>query len=582
MRVSLKSGQRPVLDSMWSRVARASRAIAVAAAWPSIAGAQVVRGSVTERETGAPVVGALISLDPAGTVGVSANPLRRVLSNARGEFMVILPQPGRFRLSIRRIGMRPWIDDLELPAGISRVTVVLDRISELLPVVTVRDSSLCVTRGRDAERISALWEAASTALATSIVSDADTVTGRRLVRIERLRLPYNMEIASENVHSYDATDGLDDVRFASASGDSLSLTGYWRNAGLNHMEFLAPDARALLSSAFLRDHCFTVAEGGRNRAEEVGLTFEPVKGRRRDIAGTLWLDARNFELRNLEFHWLDLPPTMRHERIGGDIQFVRLPDGTWLVHRWALRMPRPGSVMTNRPTGMGQRDVTPDTLVEQGGLIVLHGLGDNGPPGLVTGEIKRPDRKPLRWARVRIVGTTHLATVDSAGRFAFDSVTPGFHAIVVEHPEYDAAGLRVAEREFVLDPGSERNFDFVAPTEREIGDRLCPNRNWRWPTLRVTLINELTSAPVVDTDLRLHWQTLIYEARQNLAPVPVIREAHRNARTALDGVAVFCSIEPGKKLTLSLLESESRLRPLASLSLGLQENRATTIRVSPR
>ena len=582
MVTSRTSGQRDAPGFAWTSVGRVARIIAVAAVLPHIGGAQVIRGSVTERDAGTPVAGALVSLDPAGTVGVSANPVRRVLSNARGEFTLVAPLPGRYRLSIRRIGMRPWIDDLTLSSSAdSRVDVVLDRISESLPLVVVRDTSLCVTKARDGERISGLWEAARTALATSIVSDSDTVTGRRLVRFERLRLPYNMEITSETVHSYDAADGLRDVMFASASGESLSLTGYWRNTGLNHMEFLAPDARALLSSAFLRDHCFGVAEDDRNRSEQVGLTFEPVRGRHRDIAGTLWLDRRSFELLKLEFRWLDLPQTMRHERLGGDVHFLRLPDGTWVVQRWALRMSRPGSVMTPRPTGMGQRAVTADTLVEHGGLIVLHGLGASGPPGRVTGEVRRPDGAPLRWARVRVVGTAHVATVDSAGRFTFDSVIPGPHAIVVEHAQYDSAGLRVAEREFVLDEGSERHFDFVAPTQREIGDRLCPHRNWRWPTLRVTLLDTQTSAPVADADLRLQWLTLVYEARQGISvPVGVMQDAYRNARTAADGVAMFCSIEPGKQLILSLLEADSRQRVLANLILALQENRTTTIRVS--
>jgi hypothetical protein len=244
-------------------------------------------------------------------------------------------------------------------------------------------------------------------------------------------------------------------------------------------------------------------------------------------------------------------------------------------------MPRPGAVMNTSVLRPGQRAVTADTLIEHGGLIVLHGLGVSGPPGRITGEVRRSDHTPLRWARVRVVGTAHVTTVDSSGKFVFDSVSPGLHAIVVEHAIYDTAGLRVAEREFVLDAGSERNFEFVAPTEREVGDRLCPNRNWRWPTLRITLLNGRTSAPVADADLRLHWLTLVHEARPNLPPVPVMQDAHREARTAFDGVAIFCSIEPGRPLTLSVVDSESRLRPLVTMTLGSQENRAATIQVPP-
>ena len=127
------------------------------------------------------------------------------------------------------------------------------------------------------------------------------------------------------------------------------------------MEFLAPDARALLSSAFLRDHCFGVAEDDRNRSEQVGLTFEPVRGRQRDIAGTLWLDAGSFELLKLEFHWLDLPLTMRHERLGGDVHFLRLPDGTWVVlrTRQGFAFHRAADLLAGHWTDAGRVDLTP-------------------------------------------------------------------------------------------------------------------------------------------------------------------------------------------------------------------------------
>jgi hypothetical protein len=558
-------------------------ALAPMIALPHVGLGQIVRGTVTEQGGGAPVVGALVSLDPAGTVGVSANPIRRVLSNHRGEFTLAAPGPGRYRVSVRRIGMRPWINDLALgPAETRPLDVVLEKVSVSLPLVTVRDSSLCLTRGRDGDRVASLWEAARTAFATLVVSDADTVIGRRLVRFERKRLPFNMEIASEMVRSYDWRDGLSEVLFASASGDSLSRTGYWLSDEPNHMKFYAPDAQALLSTAFLRDHCFGVAVGEGDRSALVGLTFEPVRGRRRDITGTLWLDGTTLELQRLEFDWRDLPPVMRHERVGGEVHFVRLPDGRVIVRRWSLRMPRPGSVMTSRATGMSLRETSADTLIEQGGLIVLYGLRA-GPPGRITGEAVAADGKPLRWARVRLVGTGHHVVVDSAGRFSFDSVTPGAHAIVVEHARFDSTGVRVAEQEFVLDDGAERHFRFVAPTGRQIGDMLCPNRNARWATLRVTLLDPRTSTVVPDAGLRLQWLAMVHEARAGVdRPVAVMRDVYRDNRTAADGVAVFCSIEPGKTLTLNLLGSNNQSTPLMTLTLGLQENGNVIVRLPAR
>ena len=570
------------LISAQRRVAGHGASVLAMIILPQVAFAQIVRGTVTE-QSGAPVVGALVSLDPEGTIGVSANPMRRVLSNQRGEFTLVAPGPGRYRVSIRRIGMRPWIDDLTLgPSETRRVDVMLDRAGVSLPLVTVRDSALCLTRGRDGNRVAGLWEAARTALATVVVSDRDTVTGRRLVRFERKRLPYNMEITSEVVRSYDSRDGLGEALFASASGDSLARTGYWLVEGENDMKFFAPDAEALLSIAFLRNHCFGVTVGEGERSAQVGLTFEPVRGRRRDIVGTLWLDGTTFELQSLVFDWLDLPPVMRHERVGGEVHFIRLPDGSIIVRRWSLRMPRPGAVMTARLTGMGGRQTSADTLIEQGGLIVLYGLSA-GPPGRVTGVAKSADGKPLRWARVRLVGTAHATVVDSAGRFSFDRVDPGPHAIVVEHARYDSTGLRVAEQEFVLDDGSERDFTFIAPNDRQLGDMLCPNRNARWATLRVTLVDGRTSAVVPAAALRLQWLSLVREARLGVSgPVEVMRDYYRDDRTTAEGVAVFCSIEPGKKLTLNLVDPDNQSTPLTTFTLGPQENRNVIVRLPLR
>jgi hypothetical protein len=313
----------------------------------------------------------------------------------------------------------------------------------------------------------------------------------------------------------------------------------------------------------------------------VGLTFEPVRGRRRDIVGTLWLDGTTFELQSLEFDWLDLPPVMRHERLGGEVHFVRLPDGSVIVRRWSLRMPRPGAVMTARVTGMGGRQTTADTLIEQGGLIVLYGLGA-GTPGKVTGEAKSSDGKPLRWARVRLVGTEHTMVVDSTGRFSFDNVDPGVHAIVVEHARFDSTGVRVAEQEFVLDDGAQRHFSFVAPNDRQIGDMLCPNRNARWATLRVTLVDARTSTVVPDAALRLQWASLVQESRLGVSgPVAVMRDVYRDDRTTAEGAAVFCSVEPGKQLTL-MIDQDNRSISLTTLTLAPQENKNVVVRVPPR
>ncbi len=59
-----------------------------------------------------------------------------------------------------------------------------------------------------------------------------------------------------------------------------------------------------------------------------------------DIRGTLWLDARTGELRNVEYEYTGLPDGSRRSPSGGRVEFRRLPSGAWIVSRWYIRTSR--------------------------------------------------------------------------------------------------------------------------------------------------------------------------------------------------------------------------------------------------
>src|SRR4030095_428528 len=67
--------------------------------------AQVVRGRITDRTSGSPVPGVLVSLlpDAGTTAAISA------LSNARGEYAIRATSPGRYRLDAKRIGVQRYV-----------------------------------------------------------------------------------------------------------------------------------------------------------------------------------------------------------------------------------------------------------------------------------------------------------------------------------------------------------------------------------------------------------------------------------------------------------------------------------------
>ena len=58
------------------------------------------------------------------------------------------------------------------------------------------------------------------------------------------------------------------------------------------------------------------------------------------MKGVLWLDERTSELRAVEYGYTRIPDGVDNERIGGTVEFLKLPSGAWIVHQWQIRMPR--------------------------------------------------------------------------------------------------------------------------------------------------------------------------------------------------------------------------------------------------
>jgi hypothetical protein len=543
------------------------------------ADSQIVRGVVRDRETGMPVAGALVTLEPADSVRTGGAILNRTASRQGGTFFIQSNRPGTFLLTVRRIGARAYTEVLTLDVKTVRVMdVTLERFSALAPVAVV-DSSLCISRGAEGLRVASLWDAAQTALSLIAISTSDTATERRLIRYRRTLDPNGEQILEESLRSYDARDGLNEALFRSLSGDSLSRIGYWRSIPPLSMEFYAPDADALLSAAFLRDHCFGLKDAAENRENVVGLTFEPVRGRRAaEIRGTMWLHRETAELHSLEFTWLGLPPVSRHPSVGGKVQYRRLPSGAWYVRRWALVMPSPGVRLTEPEASFGSR--LNGLLHEEGGLVVLYGSEEFGAPGTVEGRVLLTSGQPLRWARVRLVGTPFATTVDSAGRFRFDNVASGPHAIVVEHTDFSSLGVRVAEQEFLLDEGARRAFTFRAPTELERLERACPGRDERSATLRILAVAAGTQRPLENADLKLRW-TQMSRTYQGRSLIEKMMDQWRDARTDADGRAVFCSVAPSLDLALTL-EKNGQSVDLQRLRLNPKQVRLLTIEVPQR
>jgi hypothetical protein len=358
---------------MMSRLVFCARlTILLAAPWiPS--GAQTVRGIVREQASGTPLVGVLMTLsrdDSPGSAAVTS------LTNERGTYFLRAPQPGRYRLGAKQIGVRRFESeaiDLVASQDVER-DVELEALAYQLPAVTVHSVPLCVRRADQAGRIASLWDEVRTALTATQVSLRDRLVRARVVRYVHELDAQSLRVQAERMRRQ--TDGVVERPFVSLSGDALSRAGYWRVMSNDSITYYAPDADVLLSAAFARDHCFDVTEGRGPRAGLTGMSFEPSSDREvPEVRGTIWLDARTFELRLAEFRYSRLPVATSNRHIGGEVHFARLLSGAWIVQRWYIRIPRYADRPTTRSTGVpGQPPVVTyglTALIEEGGTVTV-------------------------------------------------------------------------------------------------------------------------------------------------------------------------------------------------------------------
>ena len=516
---------------------------------PASLAAQVVRGRVTEVSSTTPVPGALVSLLGDGdSIAVS------VLTNRDGDYAVRALVPGRYRLAVKRIGVRRHVSaPFALAAGETRaMDVSIDAVALSLPEVTV--SGLCVTRPAELRRIAALWDEARTALQATEISIRD-----RLIEAQVSRYAGELDPASLRVLFDWRSDAemLVAEPFTSVSGDSLSQAGYWRQLPGDSVEYLAPDARALASNAFLVDHCFGLAAAPRGRPDLVGLSFVPTRDRQLpDISGTIWLDAKRFELRFVEFRYTRLPPVPNADRVGGEVHFARLGSGAWIVDRWFIRMPQ----VVTRSDGPPRQQ-----LREEGGAIIANGVASPVRPATLTGVYRDSSGRPVAGAVVRAIGTHRQTLTNADGSFRLDSLPPGELSVVAHTDGYDSYALLAATRRVEIQAGRAHRVDLRAPNATALRREACPSVPMIFSdrttvplvverpgpvrgVLRVLMVDSATAVPMPGMRFIATWPASSEELRSGDNT-----ERARRATTDLRGAATFCDLPTGFPVEISLL-----------------------------
>ena len=543
-------------------------ALATSATLPSTASAQVVRGTVTERTSGAPVAGAVVELlraDPDRGRSVAS-----VLTDPAGGYALRAPAAGRYVVSAKRVGVRRFQSPaLSLEAGATRaLDIVLDAVLYELPEVVVAASSACAAERGDAARVAAMWEEARTALLATQLSLRDRLFTAQVSRYVRELDPRSKRTLNEYVSE---ARGVVASPFQSLSAESLSTAGYWRAQPSGAVIYYGPDVDVLLSDAFLRDHCFRVVRGEHERAGIAGLTFAPASRRAvPDVVGTLWLDARTFELQLVQFAYDRVAAGVDSSAVGGEVHFARLPSGAWIVRRWFLRMPvrgRPAQPLSTegdapwvlvRPSEL--------RLQEEGGLVTTDELRPPSRPGSVRGVLVDSVDRPVPGAEVRIGGSSSVARSDDAGRFAFDRVAAGPLTVVARTAGYDSLGVPAADLALAVRQGEESRVTLKARDARALTLALCDQRPAPFGrgTLYLAVRDSASGAPAPGAPVRLSWRS---------SPTPddsVGRVRDMERTTDERGIAVFCEVPGDWPLTVTPSPA------------GRGESLATPLTIAPR
>jgi hypothetical protein len=292
-------------------------------------GAQVIRGIVVGQADNTPVREVLVSL-----LDRDGRTVSRTLSDEQGRYRLVAG-PGAYRIQTLRIGYRPVLSaEVALKAGDElQHTITVANLPFSLDRVNIAAQRSCGSMSDSA--VASVWEQARGALTAAALNTARGTLHATIRSYERTTDPGQRRTLRE----WSRVDsGYAETPWRSLSIDSLRRVGYVYERN-KMVTYNAPDLDVMTSDKFVEDHCFRLVEHASNDSL-IGVSFEPTRERSRlaGIRGDYWLDRRSLELRGMTFGYANVR-TRGTAGAGGDMSFVRLADGGWLIERWHIRMP---------------------------------------------------------------------------------------------------------------------------------------------------------------------------------------------------------------------------------------------------
>jgi len=433
--------------------------------------AQTVMVRVFDGDAGRPIVGALAYLKDAE--GVTA---RNALTDQLGRALFVGMPAGTYRIEVEMIGMATSATDL---FRISEGATVAQEVRMASRAIELEGIEIDVGAGRCSVRpdgegllVAQLWDEARKALEAASFTDERSMYRYETMRYERSVHRDTRVILSENQRRQ---EGYMLTPFESRPAEDLVENGFVQPAGVDFI-YYAPDAKVLLSDPFLDSHCFGIA-GQREEDGAIGLRFEPTGENRRvpDIQGTIWLDESTAELLSLEYQYRYLDTEMLSDRTGGQVDFQRMPNGTWIVPEWWISMP----VMAAQADFQGRRrpyiaryHVTGGVVLEAreaGGRQTARRNSTGGIEGMTLDSVGIP----RSGIRVGVLGSNQQVFSNAEGRFSITGLAEGRYRVRFVDEELEAIGHVSPPVTRDVVPGEMTYLEYVAPSVGDVLFQAC-------------------------------------------------------------------------------------------------------------
>jgi hypothetical protein len=301
------------------------------------------------------------------------------------------------------------------------------------------------------------------------------------------------------------------------------------------------------------------------------------------VEGVLWLGARTGRLRSVEYQYVNLPWRVDASSAGGDVHFRGLPNGTWVVTDWRIRVPRLTedrssnglSVLGHRVLGYREEGGAVDVVATTVGEVVDRSADRGSVSGVVTDSLGRPAGDARAW----IAGTDYEVTTAADGIFGFTGVGPGTWSVGATHPGLQSVGHRGSFQDVVVEQGGVGSVRLNLPSRYGAALELCSEDAPAVGTILGGRVLNAESRPAAGAAVRVIWAAA--GAALDVLGMPIERSTTwEGLGSEADGDGTFrvCGLPDSGTLWVSaedgeassaLIEVTARANSLASVDLRL-------------